>query len=316
MSKLSKCMVRHSPTRMPVLAITSIAMARSGSSTFHAESNTARRSAFERGSGLLSTLLFLLGRIRFSNPCAGLTWTLALSIASENTPEITAWTTSTIFADRISRPDARDLGAGDLDWNGDIRPGPLDIGFDHCFLIPATGDRVPCVYVEDRRVAGLDPSDPIRVSYREPVDSEPTGRDHPELLKMHPSAGHDQTIVNGISRIGFMTGGQKARWTDETMADAFAEKGLDFIGRSASRPFLAAQKLDATTATPLEIWMTSVTPATAFAAASSTLATLPPTMPPSTAPMAVGASPPCPMALPITPPATAPTTCPATRSPR
>jgi len=37
------------------------------------------------------------------------------------------------------------LGEGDLDWNGPIKPGPLEIGFDYCFLIPATGDRVPCV---------------------------------------------------------------------------------------------------------------------------------------------------------------------------
>src|SRR5438094_354792 len=61
------------------------------------------------------------------------------------------------------------LGKGNIDWNADIKPGALDIGFDHCFLIPATGDRVPCVYVEDRRVAGLDPKDPIRVSYGTPV---------------------------------------------------------------------------------------------------------------------------------------------------
>ena len=129
------------------------------------------------------------------------------------------------------------LGAGDLDWNGDIKPGPLDIGFDHCFLIPATGDRVPCVYVEDRRVVGLDPSDPIHVSYREPVGDEPTGREHPELLKMHPSHGHDQTIVNGISRIGYMTGGKTARWVDEDMADTITAKAVQFIERNKTEPF-------------------------------------------------------------------------------
>lgn len=129
------------------------------------------------------------------------------------------------------------LGAGDLDWNGDIRPGPLDIGFDHCFLIPATGDRVPCVYVEDRRVVGLDPGDPIRVRYGEPVGDEPTGRDHPELLKMHPSHGHDQTIVNGISRIGYMAGGKAARWVDEDMADTITARAIRFIEQNQARPF-------------------------------------------------------------------------------
>lgn len=129
------------------------------------------------------------------------------------------------------------LGDGDLDWNGDIKPGPLDIGFDHCFLIPATGDRVPCVFVEDRRVVGLDPTDPIRVSYKEPIGDDPTGRDHPELLKMHPSHGHDQTIVNGISRIGYMAGGKAARWVDEDIADTITAKAIRFIERSRAEPF-------------------------------------------------------------------------------
>ena len=46
---------------------------------------------------------------------------------------------------------SRALGVNEIDWNGDIKPGPLEIGFDYCFLIPATGDRVPCVYVENHR---------------------------------------------------------------------------------------------------------------------------------------------------------------------
>lgn len=123
------------------------------------------------------------------------------------------------------------LGSGDLDWNGKIAPGPLELGFDYCFLIPATGDRVPCVYVENHEVVGLDPSDPIQVSYKHPVGDEPTGKNHPELLKMHPSHGHDQTIINGISRIGYMAGGKAARWVDEEMADVITRKAVDFIER-------------------------------------------------------------------------------------
>jgi len=129
------------------------------------------------------------------------------------------------------------LGAGDLDWNQDIKPGPLDIGFDYCFLLPATGDRVPCVYVENRRVVGLDPKDPIQVSYEKQVGSDPTGREHPELLKMHPSHGHDQTIVNGISRIGYMSGGKAARWVDEEIADVITRKATAFIEQNRERPF-------------------------------------------------------------------------------
>jgi len=129
------------------------------------------------------------------------------------------------------------LGDGPIDWNGDIRPGPREIGFDESFLVPATGDRVPCVYVENGRVRGLDPKDPIEVSYDHPVGDGPTGKAHPELLKMHPSHGHDQTIVNGISRIGWMSGGRAARWVDEDMADVLTAKATDFIQRHRDGPF-------------------------------------------------------------------------------
>ena len=129
------------------------------------------------------------------------------------------------------------LGEGKVDWNGPIKPGPLELGFDYCFLIPATGDRVPCVYVENHRVVGLDQADPIRVSYRKPVGDEPTGRANPELLKMHPSHGHNMTIVNGISRIGTMAGGKAARWVDEEMADVITQKATAFIEKNKSQPF-------------------------------------------------------------------------------
>ena len=76
------------------------------------------------------------------------------------------------------------LGGTKPDWNGRITPGPIDIGFDECFLMPDTGDRVPCVYVENDRVVGLDPADPISVSFSGPVGDEPTGINNPELLKM------------------------------------------------------------------------------------------------------------------------------------
>ena len=126
---------------------------------------------------------------------------------------------------------------GGPNWNADITPGPLDIGFDESFVMAATGDRVPTVYVENRRVAGLDPADPITVSYAEPFPSLPTGKANPELLKVVPSHGHDQTIVNGISRIGYMKGGAAALWKDEDMADVFTSKAVGFIERQRARPF-------------------------------------------------------------------------------
>ena len=128
-------------------------------------------------------------------------------------------------------------GPNGADWNGEIFPGPNEIGFDYSFIMAATGDRVPCVYIENHRVIGLDPKDPIRVSYKESLDNEPTGKNHPELLKMGLTMGHDGTIVDGISRIGFMSGGRAARWKDEDRADVLTGKSVDFIRRNAGSPF-------------------------------------------------------------------------------
>jgi arylsulfatase A-like enzyme len=126
---------------------------------------------------------------------------------------------------------------GGPDWNGDIKPGPLDLGFDYSFIMAATGDRVPTVYVENRRIVGLDPKDPITVSYKAKVGTDPTGRENPDLLKLKHTHGHDMTIVNGVGRIGWMTGGKAARWKDEDMSDTFAGKAVKFIEDSKGGPF-------------------------------------------------------------------------------
>ena len=136
------------------------------------------------------------------------------------------------------------LGLGDTqgsqDWNGFITPGLKDIGFDYSYIMAATGDRVPCVYVENQRVVNLDPNDPIEVSYEKPFPGEPLGKDHPELLTvLKPSLnhGHDMAIVNGISRIGYMKGGKSALWLDENIADSITHKAVKFIENNKENPF-------------------------------------------------------------------------------
>lgn len=127
---------------------------------------------------------------------------------------------------------------GEQDWNGEITPALNDIGFDYSYIMAATADRVPCVFVENGRIVGLDPNDPIEVSYTRPFEGEPTGKTHPQLLyKQKPSHGHDQTIVNGISRIGYMKGGKSAWWTDENIADSITNKAVRFIEKNREEPF-------------------------------------------------------------------------------
>jgi arylsulfatase A-like enzyme len=129
------------------------------------------------------------------------------------------------------------LGDGDLDWNGDIRPGPLEVGFDHAFLLPATGDRVPTVYVENHRVVNLDAADPIEVSYRDKVGDRPTGYENPELLRVGADRQHSKTIINGVSRIGHMAGGESALWVDEEFPDVFSARATEFVRANKDRPF-------------------------------------------------------------------------------
>ena len=103
--------------------------------------------------------------------------------------------------------------------------------------MPATGDRVPCVYIENDHVRNLDIQDPIEVNYLKKIGSMPTGKENPELLKMKHSHGHDNTIVNGVGRIGFMVGGKQALWDDEDMAQTLANKAKSFMARNQKNPF-------------------------------------------------------------------------------
>jgi arylsulfatase A-like enzyme len=133
------------------------------------------------------------------------------------------------------------LGLGDgrtpVNFNQAIRPGPLEIGFDDAYFIPATVDRVPCVWIHDHRVVGLDSADPIGVSYLRNLSADPTGLQRPDLLKVPADRQHSGTIVDGISRIGYMKGGHAARWRDEALAKTLVAKSVAFIKQHQDQPF-------------------------------------------------------------------------------
>ncbi len=130
------------------------------------------------------------------------------------------------------------LGTGNVNWNQHISPGPNEVGFDYAYILAATQDRVPTVYIDNGYVDGLDPMDPIEVDYSKNFDDQPTGKDNPELCTMMWHHGHNNTIVNGIPRIGFMKGGEAAKWSDIDMADHFLAKAQAYVKEHKNEPFL------------------------------------------------------------------------------
>lgn len=49
--------------------------------------------------------------------------------------------------------------------------------------------------------------------------------------------GHNSSIVNGIPRIGFMKGGEAAKWSDVDMADHFLKGAQDYVKQHKNEPF-------------------------------------------------------------------------------
>jgi len=129
------------------------------------------------------------------------------------------------------------LGNSKINYNEKISPGPNEVGFDYSFIMPDTQDRVPTVYIENGTVVNLESNDPLEVSFKENFKGQPTGKENPELLSMMWHHGHNGSIVNGVPRIGFMKGGEKAKWSDVDMADEFLNQAKSFIETRGTEPF-------------------------------------------------------------------------------
>ena len=183
---------------------------------------------------------FLTGKYAFRQPGAGIAPPNATALIQPGTETVASIMQRAGYATAVIGKWHLGLGAPPApNWNGQLTPGPLEIGFDRCFLLPTTNDRVPSVYVENHRVRNLDPADPLWVGNRRPDPSHPIGSD-PAVrasLKMNWSQGHNQTVHNGIGRIGFFTGGHQARWRDEDLADEWVKQSVRWIEDHQDEPF-------------------------------------------------------------------------------
>nr|WP_315149072.1 arylsulfatase [uncultured Flavobacterium sp.] len=129
------------------------------------------------------------------------------------------------------------LGTGIVDWNQPLDAGPNDVGFDYSYIMAATQDRVPTIYIDNGKVVNLDSKDPISVNYDKNFHGQPTGKENPELLSMKWHHGHNSSIVNGIPRIGYVKGGKSANWSDVDLADHFLEKAQTYVKSHKEAPF-------------------------------------------------------------------------------
>jgi arylsulfatase A-like enzyme len=129
------------------------------------------------------------------------------------------------------------LGTGIVDWNQQLDAGPNDVGFDYSYIMAATQDRVPTIYIDNGKVVNLDSKDPISVNYDKNFPGQPTGKENPELLSMKWHHGHNSSIVNGIPRIGYVSGGASANWSDVDLADHFLAKAQTYVKSHKDNPF-------------------------------------------------------------------------------
>ena len=102
------------------------------------------------------------------------------------------------------------------DWNEELKPGPLELGFDHFFGIPVVSSHPPFVWVEDHRVLGLDPADPLVYGGKELT------QDFPEKM-LKPA----------------MSGAKAAHalYKDEELGSTLTEKAMTWMRSQHDKPF-------------------------------------------------------------------------------
>jgi len=108
------------------------------------------------------------------------------------------------------------FGENQPDWNGELKPGPNELGFDYYYGVPIVNSLPPFVYVENHHVVGLVPEDPFVLGQM------PVTRSFPE---------------KGVSKaIGGAIAAHK-RYDDEQVGTTLAGKALDWIKAKKDNPF-------------------------------------------------------------------------------
>ncbi len=109
------------------------------------------------------------------------------------------------------------------DWNQDLKPGPLELGFDYFYGIPVVNSHSPFVYMENHRVLGLKADDPLVYKKGGKTHAKP----YPEKNYANP-------------RMLNVVGGKAAHelYVDEESAEHLTGKALQWMNEQKEPFFL------------------------------------------------------------------------------
>ena len=108
------------------------------------------------------------------------------------------------------------FGKSRPDWNGELKPGPLELGFDYYFGVPVVNSHPPFVYVENHSVVGLVPEDPFV------FNKKARTRKFPEKMGLTQIGGADAS---------------HALYDDEQVGTTLAGKAVNWIKKQKGKPF-------------------------------------------------------------------------------
>jgi arylsulfatase A-like enzyme len=106
------------------------------------------------------------------------------------------------------------------DFNRELRPGPLEVGFESFFGMPAVGQH-PNIFIENRRVVGLDPRDPIRFI------------NDPRPAYQVPYLRRPRTAPTNLQ----LASGQSAEYAFEDAAITLTNRAVAYLEKHAGKPF-------------------------------------------------------------------------------
>ncbi len=117
------------------------------------------------------------------------------------------------------------FGKGNNDWQEPLRPGPQDLGFDYYFGLPVVNSAPPYVYVENDRIVGGDPEDPlVHLGRGEHEEATPITPIPPEASRRTPNRFKGAVEAHKL-------------YNDYTVGTVLAGKAVDWITANREKPF-------------------------------------------------------------------------------